>query len=328
MRPEVSSRTRGSFTWIRALRECYPNDDFLIGGDFNAKHSQWGYDYHTPRGTALVDATETTDFVLVNDTDYPTRAALHGGQRNTTPDLTLSTADYVKDWRCGADAWGSDDYPLWITLNMGRKCAAGRTVRTIRCDAYRRAFAEQPKTAFVRERASHALRMATTETEVRADAPAPDIHMPNLWDARKRPQLTYVENGRRHRDRVRLRRRTAVPRRYAKRLYRERWSQHCSSFNERTGLHKVWHTFKAMAGQRKTRSAISNVLLKTGQSVIQLQDDAARTFFPQPSRSPNAYIYRKTQPVTDEGLQAPFSLFELERALSSIKARSAPGPTV
>lgn len=36
MRPEVSSRTRGSFTWIRALRRCYPNDDFLIGGDFNA----------------------------------------------------------------------------------------------------------------------------------------------------------------------------------------------------------------------------------------------------------------------------------------------------
>ncbi|KAH7934378.1 hypothetical protein HPB49_025315 [Dermacentor silvarum] len=178
---EVSSRTRGSFTWIRALRRCYPNDDFLIGGDFNAKHPQWGYDYHTPRGTALVDATETTDLVLANGTDYPTRAALHSGQRNTTPDLTLSTPDYVKDWRCDPDAWGSDHYPLWITLNMGRKCAAGRTVRTIRWDAYRRAFAEQPKTASVRERASHALRMATIETEVRADAPAPDIHMLNLW---------------------------------------------------------------------------------------------------------------------------------------------------
>ncbi|KAH7974241.1 hypothetical protein HPB49_012631 [Dermacentor silvarum] len=94
--------------------------------------------------------------------------------------------------------------------------------------------------------------------------------MLNLWDARKRAQLTYVENGRRHRDRVRLRRRTAVPRRYSKRLYRERWSQHCSSFSERTGLRKVLYTFKAMPGQRKTRSAISNVSLKTGQSVIQL----------------------------------------------------------
>ncbi|KAH7944834.1 hypothetical protein HPB49_001079 [Dermacentor silvarum] len=270
MLPEVSSRTRDSFTWIRALRRCYPNDNFLIGGDFNAKHPQWGYDYHTPRGTALVDATETTDLVLANDTDYTTRAALHSGQRNTTPDLTLSTPDIVKDWRCDPDAWGSDHYPLWITLNMGRKCAAGRTVRTIRWDAYRRAFSEQPKTASVRERASHALRMATTETEVRADAPAPDIHMLNLWDARKRAQLTYVENGRRHRDRVRLRRRTAVARRYAKCLYRERWSQHCSSINERTGLHKVpWYTFKAR------------------------------------NRSPNADIYRKTQPVTDEGLQGP-----------------------
>ncbi|KAH7945665.1 hypothetical protein HPB49_013638 [Dermacentor silvarum] len=221
-------------------------------------------------------------------TDIP-QTQIDTGQRNTTPDLTLSTPDYVKDWRCDPDAWGSDHYPLWITLNMGRKCAAGRTVRTIRWDAYRRAFAEQPKTASVRERASHALRMATTKTEVRADAPAPDIHMLNLWDARKRAQLMYVENGRRHRDRVRLRRRTAVARRYAKRL------------------------------------AISNVLLKTGQSVTQLQDDAAKTFFPQPSRSPNADIYRKTQPVTDEGLQAPFSLFELEQALSSINARSAAG---
>ncbi|KAH7946283.1 hypothetical protein HPB49_022597 [Dermacentor silvarum] len=49
---------------------------------------------------------------------------------------------------------------------MGRKCAAGRTVRTIRWDAYRRAYAEQPKTASVRGRASRALRMVTSETEV------------------------------------------------------------------------------------------------------------------------------------------------------------------
>ncbi|KAH7979910.1 hypothetical protein HPB49_011904 [Dermacentor silvarum] len=80
------------------------DDDLLIGGDFNAKHLKCGYDYLTPRGTALVDATETTDLVLANDTDYPTRAALHSGQRNKTPDLTLSTPDYVKDWRCDPDA--------------------------------------------------------------------------------------------------------------------------------------------------------------------------------------------------------------------------------
>ncbi|KAH7965477.1 hypothetical protein HPB49_008362 [Dermacentor silvarum] len=186
--------------------------------------------------------------------------ALHSGQRNTTPDLTLSTPDYVKDWQCDPDTWGIDHYPLCITLNTGRKCAVGHTVRMIRWDSYRRAFAEQPNTGSVRERALHALRMATTETE----------------NARKRAQLTYVENGRRHRDRVRLRRRTAVARRYAKRLYRERWSQHCSSFNERTSLHKVWYTFKVMT-------------------------------------------------VTEEGHHAPFSLFELERALSSINARNAPG---
>ncbi|KAH7981380.1 hypothetical protein HPB49_023495 [Dermacentor silvarum] len=80
-----------------------------------------------------------------------------------------------------------------------------------------------------------------------------------------------------------------------------------------------------MSGQRKTRSAISNVRLKTGQSVSQLQDDSAKTFFPQPSRSENVGIYRKAPSMTDEGLQAPFSLFELEQALSSINARSAPG---
>ncbi|KAH7942206.1 hypothetical protein HPB49_021890 [Dermacentor silvarum] len=87
------------------------------------------------------------------------------------------------------------------------------------------------------------------------------------------------------------------------------------------GASTAHHSVKELA----SISAISNVLLKTGQSVIQLQDDAAKTFFPQPSRFPNADIYRKTQPVTDEGLQAPFSLFELEQALSSINARSAPG---
>ncbi|KAH7941130.1 hypothetical protein HPB49_010258 [Dermacentor silvarum] len=125
MRQEVSSRTRGLFTWICALSRRYPNNDFLIGGDFKAKHPQWGYDYHMPRGTALVDATETTDLALAKDTDYRTRAALHSGQRNTTPDLTLSTQDYVKDWRCDPDAWGSGHYPLWITLNTGRKCQVG-----------------------------------------------------------------------------------------------------------------------------------------------------------------------------------------------------------
>ncbi|KAH7958242.1 hypothetical protein HPB49_000169 [Dermacentor silvarum] len=186
-----------------SVLSSYPHatDALQLTGRRNAApYSHTDACQHTPRGTALVDATETTDLVLANDTDYRTGAALHSGQRNTTPDLTLSTPDYVKDWRCDPDAWGSNHYLLWKTLNMGRKSAAGRTVRTVRWDAYRRAFAVQPKTASVRERASHALRMATTETEVRADAPTPDIHMLNLWDARKRAQLMYVENGRRHRD--------------------------------------------------------------------------------------------------------------------------------
>ncbi|KAH7936915.1 hypothetical protein HPB49_006425 [Dermacentor silvarum] len=115
--------------------------------------------------------------------------------------------------------------------------------------------------------------------------------MLNLSDARKRALLMYAENDRRHRDLVR--RRTAVARRYAKRLYRERWSQQCLAFNERTELHKVWYTFKAMAGQRKARSAISNILLRIGQSGSQLQDDAAKTFFPTIVETPNPDIYRK-----------------------------------
>lgn len=330
LRPESSCYRKGNsetanFAWLRELRHRYPKDRLLAGGDFNARHKSWGYDKESQRGRRLYEEAEAAGLTLANDTDYPTRHALHSRQRDTIPDLTWTTSRLVKDWRCGPDGMGSDHYPIWIELEVRATGRKKRMTAAVDWDRFRSGFDAYDENVPFLQKLSRAAREATREIEVDEHLPTPDKHLLNLWDTRSQLHRVYLDRGKRHVDLVKVRNKTAQARRYAKMLSRERWHNHCASFNERTGGRKLWQTYKAMSGNRKTGNTVKNVRLATGDSASDFEKKAAETLFPQPSVPPDPRIYQRTAPTSDKDVESPFTMQELVMALESVNAKSAPG---
>lgn len=85
--PYSSSTGPGHFSWLQHLINMHPNTPILVGGDFNAHHTAWGYSTNSARGTKLIEMAENTNLQLINDTVHSTRIGLHPSQNDTTADL-------------------------------------------------------------------------------------------------------------------------------------------------------------------------------------------------------------------------------------------------
>ncbi|KAH9370194.1 hypothetical protein HPB48_019371 [Haemaphysalis longicornis] len=117
MRPETGKSAVGNFDWISDWRNKHCADYIIIGGDFNARHRNWKYPTTSPRDSALQATVETYGFILQNYLETPTRLGLHTNQSDTIPDLTWTDGWYLNDWMVSENTWGSDHYPIWITLD-------------------------------------------------------------------------------------------------------------------------------------------------------------------------------------------------------------------
>ncbi|XP_077554114.1 uncharacterized protein LOC144168983 [Haemaphysalis longicornis] len=155
--------------------------------------------------------------------------------------------------------------------------------------------------------------------------PVPDKHLVNLWNTREQLCIQYLNNGRLFKDLLRVRKKAAEARRYAKRLARSRWLDHCASFSEKTGSTKLWHTFRTLIGKAKAAHTGRNICLATSLSAAEFEEEAARTFFPQPSIPPAPTTYQWQPPENDVAQNAPFTPQEMAIALGAINVRSAPG---
>lgn len=338
-RPATSSYRQGrrpsqqqqqEYLWIRRLQTAHPGDDFLISGDFNAQHPAWGYNTENGRGTALFEMMASCGMELANDLDYPTRYGLHGGQRCTTPDLTwTSSRSLVREWRTNLDPLGSDHYPIWIELTPnGRKRDLRRRTRSVDWDKFRTLLRQYEDNRPVSEVLQKAVGLATRTLVIDPELPTPDKHLANLWAARKRLQSIFVRNGKRHADLIRLRRKTAEARRYAKHLARDRWQDHCASFGEKTGARRLWQTFRSMCGKSKSKNTGPNLRLKLDMDPAAYEQSLATTLFPEAtydSDEGEESIYDPLPVVSEEGSDSLFTIAELAAALESVNARSAPG---
>ncbi|KAG0410029.1 hypothetical protein HPB47_012851 [Ixodes persulcatus] len=270
--------------------------------------SRRGYNEATPRGRHLEGEAEAGDLVLANDLDYPTRHALHSNQRDSIPDLTWTTAGFVTDWRCDSDPRGSDHYPICITLNVRDRARHARTTKVTDWTRFRLALeTTMEEDVPVVDRILGAAKGATTELELTENTPKPDKHLLHLWEDRSKLHTEYLNNGRTHKDLVKVRNKTAQVRRHVKQLSRGRSLDHCASFDERTGLHKLWHTFTAMSGRAKTRNITGDSLLGLQCTQEEFESQAATTFFPQPPT------------------EHPFTMGELVAALENVNVHSVPG---
>lgn len=98
LRPEA--RGGHNADWIAKIAAMAANEALVIGGDFNAKHTLWGYKLDSRRGNAVVDAVAHINLELLNDTDVPTRVAEHNKQMDTSPDLTWAITSLESELVC------------------------------------------------------------------------------------------------------------------------------------------------------------------------------------------------------------------------------------
>ncbi|KAG0414856.1 hypothetical protein HPB47_007974 [Ixodes persulcatus] len=123
---------------------------------------------------------------------------------------------------------------------------------------------------------------ATTTTQVDADAPNPDHHLTNLQEARHKALLRYRRKKTDTSRRIILNRATQEVTAYTRKLRKQTWIQHCEGFNDRTGVKKLWNTYRAMLGKKKEKSTGRNLALKLNMLEEELAQKLGETFFPQP----------------------------------------------
>jgi ribonuclease HI len=104
---------------LREWCEDFADKDCLIGGDFNAKNVNWGYDRNDDKGDLINDICNIYDYYIINNRfDFPT---YYLSGRKGYPDLTLTTSsfkDLVLEWHVDLTESCSDHRYIRYEINL------------------------------------------------------------------------------------------------------------------------------------------------------------------------------------------------------------------
>ncbi|KAG0432923.1 hypothetical protein HPB47_020385 [Ixodes persulcatus] len=300
----------------------------IVGGDFNAANVDWGYAKTSPRGRQLADAYERANLLMVNDPNVKTRYGTNRRSGDTTPDLTLVTPRARATWNLSDDPWGSDHYPIRLELMGVKRTREKRITRTTLWDKFRESekvmeLAESTDTftaAMVQ-----ATKAATVEKLVDMDTPTPDTRLLSLWNQRS----IALDKYRRTKDPEQLAQvnnLTKEAKDHARNLSTENWFALCESFNEHTSLSKAWAVCNAMFGKKKTTHTIQNMALGLDKTIEEIAEEIGPIYFPQPTVTPEAEVYEREEVDPTDPINADFTEWEMEAAITKGRTKSTPGP--
>lgn len=108
-------------SWLNYLKDQYPDDYLIMGGDLNARIEDWANLQQNRRTKELMEAIEAGGLELINDVTRPTRHSLTSCQLDTIIDVTLATPTTARKitWDMTQDAWGSDHFPIIMDVAIG-----------------------------------------------------------------------------------------------------------------------------------------------------------------------------------------------------------------
>ncbi|KAM7308669.1 hypothetical protein ISCGN_012303 [Ixodes scapularis] len=308
------------YRWIKRIQNITQHKS-IVGGDFNAEHSVWG-NQDNREGMNLLHQMRGNSFECLNKPGGNTRLG-NKNQKDTTPDSSWTRGVSEVDWEAHDDTWGSDHVPIIITLH--RKTREKRTARVTNWDKFREILKKKIQVEGPTDIEKHikkAAQEATTTTQVDADAPNPDHHLTNLQEARHKALLRYRRKKTDTSRRIILNRATQEVTAYTRKLRKQTWIQHCEGFNDRTGVKKLWNTYRAMLGKKKEKNTGRNLALKLNMSEEELAKKLGETFFPQPDDW-TPLLIEHTEERKEQDVK--FSIEELNYAISRAKKGTAPG---
>lgn len=241
-----------SYNWLRHVVSKYPRTPIIIGGDFNAKSTTWGYAQTDGCGARLEETSEDCNLVIINDPMQHTRIGLHPRQQNSSPDLTLASSGIVRDWSLFTTTWGSDHYPTLLTLN-GKRFRTRQRLPRIDWTNYRNMSSlstpqslEQIITTLQKARD-----LSGEQIDCDDNTPAMDAHMANLWKRAQTLTTRHLASGKRHRDLLKMRKQYKLIREYQRTLANEQWHSLCARLEKERGLSKLWQVYRGLSGKRK-----------------------------------------------------------------------------
>lgn len=132
------SRQKGSITrYLEEIRAAC-SGPLVICADFNGHNQLWGSKRASPRGREIAAAAEELELVIAND-GSPT--FFRPPATYSALDLTLHSTDIQLSWVVAPDTFGSDHFPIFITLPITGIQACHKVRRpVIHWDAFRKVF--------------------------------------------------------------------------------------------------------------------------------------------------------------------------------------------
>lgn len=218
IRPDTGRSRNKGFEWIRRIRSEYPTDHVIIGGDFNARHTHWGYNRNTSRGLELLRAAEDAGLELLNDRNKCTRVGLHKSQVDTNPDLTWASKDSTSSWTMETNTWGSDHFPIWISLQRKKPARTKKSAAAVDWGKKgEKDFSEEPMN-------TSQVESCEEKFEMEGGSPSPDRQLMNLLNALKYVALKCGLEGRCYVELKQIRNKYMETRRYEQELANS-WSE-------------------------------------------------------------------------------------------------------
>lgn len=305
---------------------------FVVAGDFNAPHCEWGYPSSTVKGSDLWQTAADHALVLLTDPSFPTRTGT-SITRDSTPDLTFVKGVGPASWRNLHENLGSDHFVLAISFEVSSRAA--REFRVTDWDLFRKIReGNQTDPADFNDWLSEVKRDVESATKtVRTDLKVDrmDSRLAHLLEAK----AALLARWKQQRLNRRLRKRIAELNRtiedHCQSLAKQQWDELCNSVDGQMRTGGKWNLLKHLldesASTSNQRLAMDRVLhesMREGSTVEDIFQSLADRYLPMgPSSDTDYPLYRGRR---REDLDAPFTENDVWDALLHLNGRSAPGP--
>lgn len=316
--------------WLKILEPISPPILFL--GDYNSHSQEWGCVFQDKQGEAIVALCDELDLVPLNDGSN-TRLTF-GGNPSVVDISFISANNFLNfQWKVEADTLGSDHFPVIITkyhsmpassnLNFFPRFKTKEANWKVYRELIKGKMSDAPwresidvKYEFLVEVITQAALIAIPQTK-----PYKGTRTPKCWwneackevvDDRKQAHEIYKNNPTLD-NFLNLKKAIALSKKVIKEAKRQSWREFCDSINPKTNAKVIWDKMRVLSGTKKSSSYIPSAKV-----VEEFINKLAPPYVP---KNPHPHpLVVDNQDI----LGTPFSLFEMERALSYIRD-SAPG---
>ncbi|GFY04577.1 probable RNA-directed DNA polymerase from transposon BS [Trichonephila clavipes] len=303
----------------------YIDNHNLILGDFNASHEIWGSKNSSASGKKIFDWIIENDLILLNDKS-PTY--LHSSGIFTSIDLSLASIDlnYDLSWSTNTDNFGSDHFPIIINYKRANRSVTTNCKQNTNWNKFINIIQqninlnENINIDIIKEiKKAQILSQGTEKNLISSRAPWWTAACGHLR-AKKRKLLNKARKNFKEEDWIKYKAVSAKLKRTIKACKENFWHKTCEKISSPKVLFKIIRIIK-----NRTNSNYSSFnIIENNGTILTNEQSQANCFLQYYAKRNNDSIPNISIPDNSQDINKPFSLKELEIAISHQK-NSSPG---